>query len=71
MLATGCPGLDALNPVCQAGSAASAGFESVLGDISQWVASGAEWLLAQVGDVLTTTTTVDVGAAWFQAHYGA
>ena len=71
VLATGCPGIDALNPVCQAGSAASAGFESVLGDISQWVASGAEWLLAQVGDVLTSTTTVDVGAAWFQAHYGA
>ena len=71
VLATGCPGLDALNPVCQAGSAASAGFESVLGDISQWVASGAEWLLAQVGDVLTSTTTVDVGAAWFQTHYGA
>ena len=71
VLATGCPGIDALNPVCQAGSAASAGFESVLGDISQWVASGAEWLLAQVGDVLTSTTTVDIGAAWFQAHYGA
>jgi hypothetical protein len=71
VLATGCPGIDAINPVCQAGSAASAGFESVLGDISQWVASGAEWLLAQVGDVLTSTTTVDIGAAWFQAHYGA
>ena len=71
MLATGCPGIDALNPVCQAGSAASAGFQSVLGDISQWVASGAEWLLAQVGDVLTSTTTVDIGAAWFQAHYEA
>jgi hypothetical protein len=71
VLATGCPGIDALNPVCQAGSAASAGFESVLGDIGQWVASGAEWLLTQVGDVLTTTTTVDIGAAWFQAHYGA
>jgi hypothetical protein len=71
VLATGCPGLDALNPVCQAGSAASAGFESVLGDISQWVASGAEWLLAQVGDVLTSTTTVDVGASWFETHYGA
>jgi hypothetical protein len=71
VLATGCPGLDALNPVCQAGSAASAGFESVLGDISQWVASGAEWLLAQVGEVLTSTTTIDVGATWFRTHYGA
>ncbi len=74
MLAAGCTGLDALNPICQAGSiggsVASAGFESVLSGISQWVASGAEWLLAQIGDVLSATTTVDLGASWFQTHYG-
>jgi hypothetical protein len=74
MLATGCTGLDALNPVCQAGSIggsiASSGFESVLSGISQWVASGAEWLLGQIGDVLSSTTTVDVGATWFRTHYG-
>jgi len=73
-LAAGCTGLDALNPICQVGSLggslASAGLESVLSSISQWVASGAEWLLTQVGDVLTATTTVDVGAAWFRTHYG-
>ncbi len=34
------------------------------------MASGAEWLLAQIGDVLVSTTTVDVGATWFRAHYG-
>ena len=66
MLAAGCTGLDALNPICQAGSMggsmASSGFESVLSGISQWVASGAEWLLGQIGDVLVSTTTVDVGA---------
>ena len=38
--------------------------------ISQWVASGAEWLLGQIGDVLSVTTTVDVGATWFRTHYG-
>jgi hypothetical protein len=74
MLAAGCTGLDALNPICQAGSiggsVASAGFESVLNGISQWVASGAEWLLDQIGDVLSATTTVNVGASWFQTHYG-
>ena len=74
MLAAGCTGLDALNPVCQAGSiggsVASSGFESVLSGISQWVASGAEWLLDQIGDVLSATTTVDVGASWFRTHYG-
>ena len=57
MLAAGCTGLDALNPICQAGSIggsiASSGFESVLNGISQWVASGAEWLLDQIGDVLS------------------
>ena len=66
MLAAGCTGLDALNPICQVGSIggsiAALGFESVLNGISQWVASGAEWLLGQIGDVLVSTTTVDVGA---------
>src|SRR5580693_1251051 len=74
MLAAGCTGLEALNPICQAGSIggsiASSGFESILNGISQWVASGAEWLLNQIGDVLSATTTVDLGASWFQAHYG-
>ncbi len=73
MLATGCTGLDALNPVCQVGSLggslASSGFQAALDDISQWVASGAEWLLAQIGDVLVSTTTVDIGATWFRTHY--
>ena len=74
MLAAGCTGLDALNPICQVGSiggsVASAGFESILSGISQWVASGAEWLLNQIGQVLSATTTVDLGASWFQTHYG-
>ena len=74
MLAAGCTGLDALNPICQVGSIggsiAASGFESVLSGISQWVASGAEWLLGQIGDVLVATTTIDVGATWFRTHYG-
>ena len=74
MLAAGCTGLDALNPICQVGSIggsiASSGFEAVLSGISQWVASGAEWLLGQIGAVLSATTTVDVGASWFRTHYG-
>jgi hypothetical protein len=74
MLAAGCTGLDALNPICQAGSiggsVANAGFEAVLSGISQWVTSGAEWLLGQIGDVLSSTTTVDIGATWFRTHYG-
>ena len=74
MQAAGCTGLDALNPVCQigslGGSLATSGFESVLNGISQWVASGAEYLLRQIGAVLVSTTTIDVGATWFRTHYG-
>ncbi len=74
MLDAGCSGLDALNPICQVGSLggsiAASGFESVLDGISQWVATGAEWLLGQIGDVLVSTTTIDVGATWFRTHYG-
>ena len=73
MLMTGCPGLSALNPICQVGSigstVAGAGVNAVLNGLGQWVASGAEWLLAQIGDVLVSTTTVDIGATWFRLHY--
>jgi hypothetical protein len=69
----GCSGLNALNPVCRigslGGSVVSSGFQSVLSGISQWVTRGAEWLLAQIGTVLSSTTTVDVGASWFRSHY--
>jgi hypothetical protein len=75
MIADGCTGLNALNPVCQigslGGSLASSGFQAALNDISQWVASGAEYLLSQIGDVLVSTTSIDIGASWFRAHYGA
>jgi hypothetical protein len=75
--ASGCSGLQALNPLCYAvsavgsigGSVATAGIDAVLSGLSQWVASGAEWLLAQIGTVLTSTTTIDLGASWFRTHY--
>jgi len=76
--AGGCTGLQALNPLCYAatavgslgGSVASAGIDAILGGLSQWVAGGAEWLLSQIGNVLISTTTINVGAGWFRAHYG-
>jgi hypothetical protein len=43
--------------------------DAVLGGLSQWVASGAEWLLSQIGNVLISTTTIDLGADWFRTHY--
>jgi hypothetical protein len=77
-LVAGCPGLQVVNPVCQlgtviggvGGTVASAGINAVLSGMSQWVASGAEWLLGQIGDVLVATTSVNLGADWFRQNYG-
>ncbi len=74
-------GVGGLGSVCQvaggvtglAGSAASQvtgfGVNSVLGALGSWVAQGAVWLLDQVGAVLTSTTSIDLGASWFTQHY--
>src|ERR1039458_590369 len=34
-----------------------------------WESSGAEWLLSQIGNVLISTTTINIGASWFHTHY--
>jgi hypothetical protein len=56
-----------------AGSAASQvaglGVDSVLNALGTWVASGATWLLDQIGAVLNQSTSIDLGASWFTAHY--
>jgi hypothetical protein len=55
------------------GSAASSvvgfGANTVLDAIGSWVSSGAVWLLQQIGAVLGATTSIDLGAGWFTAHY--
>jgi len=53
------------------GSAVGFGVGSVLDAVSSWVTGGAVWLLGQIGGVLSTTTTIDLGAPWFRAHYAA
>ncbi len=70
-----------IGPVCQAvagatgavgsaaGQAAGFGVDSVLDALGSWVASGATWLLDQIGGAVGASTTVDVGASWFSAHY--
>ncbi len=40
----------------------------IFGFVAQWVASGAGWLLTQVGHVMSSTTTVDLASSWFSAH---
>jgi hypothetical protein len=75
----------ALGPVCQAasdassavgsavgsvtGSVAGFGIDTVFQGLSNWVASGAAWLLGQIGSVLGQTTAIDLGASWFTDHY--
>ncbi len=67
--------------VCQVASAASSavgsaassvvgfGVDSVLSGLGDWVSQGASWLLAQIGTVIGQTTSIDLGASWFSAHY--
>ena len=45
------------------------GVGGVLGALSSWVADGAAWLLGQIGGVLSSSTSIDLGAGWFTAHY--
>jgi len=77
----GALGATGLGPVCAvangvAGAASGAlgsvlgfGVGSVLDAVSGWVTSGAVWLLAQIGGVLSASTAIDLGAPWFRAHF--
>ena len=40
----------------------------MLNAVGSWVTAGASWLLAQIGAVITNTTTVDLGASWFSNY---
>src|ERR1700722_19678159 len=74
-------GTAGLGPVCQVasgvkgavGSVASGvanfGANSVLGALGGWVSNGATWLLRQIGAVIGTTTSIDLGASWFTQRY--
>lgn len=74
MTVIGCTGL--LNPVCSGvtgigSGVAGASAGAALGAVTGWVVQGASWLLGQIGGVLTSTTSVDLGASWFVGHYRA
>jgi hypothetical protein len=70
-----------LGVVCQVASAATSavgsaasgavgfGVNSVLSGLGDWVSQGASWLLTQIGSVIGDTTSIDLGASWFSAHY--
>ena len=59
-----------LSLLCDAaGGATSALAGGVLSAIAGWVVGGATWLLDELGKVITSTTTVNLRASWFMAHY--
>ena len=50
-------------------SVLGAGAGDVLGALAAGVAQGASWLLGQIGSVISSSTTIDLGASWFRSHY--
>jgi len=63
-----------VDPLCGAAASVGSGLlgsgaGDVLSAVSTWVVNGAGWLLGQVGSALGSTTSVDIGAAWFGTHY--
>ncbi len=50
------------------GGVAGAGISAVFTAAGQWVASGAVWLLGQVGHAMSASTTVDLSSGWFAEH---
>jgi len=51
-----------------AGSVATTGVSALFSEAARWVASGAVWLIAQVGRAMSATTSIDLSAGWFAAH---
>jgi hypothetical protein len=51
-----------------AGSILGAGVSGVFDAASGWVADGAKWLLDQVGQAMSQTTSVGLGTSWFSAN---
>jgi type IV secretion system protein TrbL len=45
------------------------GAGAVLGAISDWVVSAAQWILSQVGGALSSSTRPGLSAHWFASHY--
>jgi len=69
----GCVGAGVAAPVCVVagvgGSLASGAADAVLSGLATWVVNGAAWLLQQMGGVISSTTSITLGAPWFVAHY--
>jgi hypothetical protein len=53
-----------------AGSVLGAGAGAVFDAAGQWVASGANWFLGQLGHLMSASTSVGLGTKWFGTHEG-
>lgn len=57
-------------PLCDIVSGAGTGLtKDILSAIVSWIVAGASWLLNQLGSVMTSSTSVHLGASWFHQHY--
>jgi hypothetical protein len=57
-------------PVCDLVSGAGTGLaKDVLSAIVSWIVAGASWLLDQLGNAMSSSTSVHLGASWFVQHY--
>jgi len=51
------------------GSAGVAAAQDFFGSLAAWLASGAAWVLDHVGQLIASTTSVNLNANWFKVHY--
>lgn len=70
----GCGVIPGLSLACGASSGITSsiiglGAGDILGVLAAGVAQGASWLLSEIGSVIGSTTSLDLGAAWFKSHY--
>lgn len=64
----GCP--FPLTPVCDVVGDATGGVAGdVLSAIVSWIVDGASWLLDQIGDAISSSTSIHLKTSWFVSHY--
>ena len=73
---TACLGVPLLDPLCQGvGSTGSSlvgsGASAILDSMASWVADGSTWLLHQIGQTLSATTSVSIRTPWFLTQFKA
>jgi len=60
-----------LGPGCSPGSLIGDAVHALLAGLAAWIADAAAYLVGQVGQLLSATTTIDLSSSWFERHYTA